>query len=97
MKTALSISTKDLMNHCSMKGKYCSFFTNKLLNNKRKHNSKLPLSRSAFLSEMDMIGEDEPIIEIENMQKVHQPHIDKKTEVTTVLNKGENRLVVLEN
>ena len=71
-------------------------FTNELLNNKEKHNSKLPLSRSASLSEIDMIGADEHFIEIENIQKVHQPNIDKKTEVATVLNKGENRLVVLQ-
>ena len=81
------------MNHCRMKKKYCSFITNELLINKRKHNSKLPLSRSTSWSEMDMIGDDQHFIEIEDIQEVQQHHIDKKTEVTTVLNKGENRLV----
>jgi hypothetical protein len=61
-----------------MKKKCCSFFTNELLNNKGKYNSKLPLSRSASWSEINMIGNDEKIIEIENIQKVHQPQIDKK-------------------
>ena len=44
-----------------------------------------------------MIGDCEQFIEIEDIQKVHQHHIDNKPEVTTGLNKRENRLVVLEN
>ena len=76
LKTALSISTKDLMNHCRIKKKYCSFVTSELLKNKRKHHYKLPLSRSVSWREADMIG-NEQFIEIENIQKVHQPHHDK--------------------
>ena len=79
------------MNHCRMKNKYCSFFTSELLKNKRKYHSKLPLSRSASWSEMDMIGDDEQFIEIEDIKTVHQPHIDKKSGFTTVVNKGEIR------
>ena len=79
------------MNHCRIKKKYCSFVTSELLKNKRKHESKLPLSRSASWSEIDMIGDDEHFIEIEDIQKVHQPYVDKKAGVTTVLNKAEIR------
>ena len=91
LKTALSLSTKDLINHCRIKKKYCSFFTIELLNNKRKHHSKLPLSRSASWSEIDMIGDYEQFIEIGDIQEVDQPHIDKKQGLTTILNKGEMR------
>jgi hypothetical protein len=40
LKTTLSISTKDLINHCRIRKKLCSFFASKLLNNTRKHHSK---------------------------------------------------------
>ena len=91
LKAALSISTKDLINHCRMKKKHCSYFTSELLNKRRKHHYKLPLSRSASWSEIDMIGDCEHFIEIEDIQQGHQPHIDKNTEVPNVLNNGEIR------
>ena len=55
----------------------------------------LPLSRSVSWSEIDMIADDEQFIKIEDIQKVHQPYVDKKTGETPVLNKSEIRLVDL--
>ena len=58
-----------------------------LQSNKRNKHHKLPLSRSASLSEVDIIGNDEQFIDIEDVLNAHQPHIEKNNEDRTVLNK----------
>ena len=72
-----------MISHCMMKITYFSFITSELPNNNRKHNSKPPLSRSAYWREVDMIGDVEQFIKLEDVLSVHEPHIDKKTEDRT--------------
>ena len=67
LKTALSISTKDLINSYKIRKRYCSLFKTELLDNRRKHSSILPLSRSASWSEVDMIGVNEEFLEIDDV------------------------------
>ena len=49
LKTTLSISTKDLMNHCRMKNKYCSIITSEFLSNKRKKTLQTPSIKISLL------------------------------------------------
>ena len=78
LKTALSISRKDLINSCKMKKRYCSFITSELLNNKKKQQPILPLSRSASWSEVDMLGDNEEFIEIYDVEKTKLTNNDNK-------------------